>query len=567
MVVNNAALHPICPFLALVFGMFGVTIVWRNKCATKKYEQTGVKMKPASAAIMWARTFIVLGMVGILSGCAALQSPGNSVTGSVSYRERIALSPDNTFLVVRLLDVSKADAPSVEVAALRQPVANPPMVFILPYDLDDIDPRHSYVLEAKIVNGNDDLLFRNDQSYPVLTRGAPSDVDITVIQIPRMQSDGARNGDGSDIVDDIAAIEARLTDLRVIPGQYSASDHTVTYKAYVTPDGEPVLVDEHRDLGDYGSSDVKFYYRNGQLLRFAEDAKRVNYGGAESDAPLHYTLKLDFAQGRYSSGTKTVNDIASQPDEHEISGALSQSKVALSRIDAMLSQMNSSPDPITGPELFVCDDQSRFAVTFDRDRERAVVEFPGREPLILPIMRTGSGYGYGNDIYELRGKGADAIWTTPSGDFHCAVSPLSAETARLALAPGDFPVVSVADLKAEGDGIWTRYFDDMMPAITACLAKNPGDLVSVLKAWPMNHGMVGVRTINGNGGRYDCLVPSDGLGTAHTEMVEATTNILPGEDVVRFTPASGAYPGGECFDHERLEQNGVFIGWLSEKTC
>ncbi|CAM3453491.1 YbaY family lipoprotein [Thalassospira profundimaris] len=524
-------------------------------------------MKPVTAATMWARALIAFGVVAILSGCAALQSPSNSVTGSVSYRERIALSPDNTFLVVRLLDVSRADAPSVEIASLRQPVANPPMVFILPYDLDDIEPKHSYAVEAKIVNANGDLLFRNDQSYPVLTRGAPSDVDIVVRQVPRVQGDGARNGDGSDVPDDIAAIEAKLADMRVIPGQYSASDHTVTYKAYVTTDGEPLLVDEHRDLGDYGSSDVKLYYRNGQLLRFAEDAKRVNYGGEQSDAPLHYTLTLDFAQGRFSSGTKTVNGTSSQPDEHEISGALSQSKVALSRIEAMLSQLNSTPDPMTGPELFICDDQSRFAVTFDHDAERAIVEMRGREPISLAQMPTGSGYGYGNDMYELRGKGADAIWTTPSGDFHCAVSSMPVEAASLALAPGDFPVVSVAELKRQGDGIWTRYFDDMMPAITACLAKNPGDLVSVLKAWPMDHGMVGVRTINGNGGRYDCLVTSDGMGTAHTEQVETTTNILPGEDVVRYTPANSAYPGGECFAHERLEQNGVFIGWLSEKTC
>lgn len=544
--------------------MFGVTI---KKTRHQKYEQTGVKMKPVSAATMWARALIVFGMVVIISGCAALQPPSNRVTGSVSYREKIALSPDTTFLVVRLLDVSRADAPSVEIASLRQPVTSPPMVFILPYDLDDIDPAHSYAVEAQIVNANGDLLFRNDQSYRVLTGGAPHDIDITVTKIPRVQGDGARNGDGSDIAKDIAAIEAKLGDMRVIPGQYSASDHTVTYKAYVTAHGEPVLVDEHRDLGDYGSSEVKFYYRNGQLLRFSEDATRINYGGANDDTPLKYTLALDFAQGRFSSGTKTLNGTQSQPDEHEISGALAQSKVALSRIDAMLSQFDNSPEPLRGPQLFVCDDQSRFAVTFDAQLERAIVEFPGREPISLAQSPTASGYGYASEMYALRGKGADAIWTTPSGDFHCAVSAISADTARLALAPGDFPVISVKALKAQNGDIWTRHFDDMLPAITTCLAKNPGDYVSVLKAWPMNHGMIGVRTINGNGGRYDCLVPADGLGTAHTEMVETTTNILPGEDVVRFTPASAAYPEGDCFKHQRLEKEGVFIGWLSRNTC
>ncbi|MHC8494351.1 YbaY family lipoprotein [Thalassospira sp. SM2505] len=521
-------------------------------------------MNPVSSAKMWVRALFTVGMVTILSGCAALQTSTTKVTGSVSYRERIALSPDNAFLVVRLLDVSRAGAPSVEIASLRQPVSSPPMVFVLPYDAAKIDPRMSYAIEAKIVNANGDTLFRNDQSYGVLTRGAPSDVEILVRPVARTLSDGARKTNGTDISRDIAAIEERLSAMRVIPGQYVASDHTVTYKAYVSPEGEPMMVEEHRDLGKYGKSDVKLYYRNNQLLRFSENATRVNFGGAESDTPLQYSLQLDFAQGRFSSGTKTVNGIASSPDEHEVSGAQAQSKVALSRIDAMLAQMNTSPTEAAGPKIFVCDDKSRFSVTFEKRIERAIVEFPGREPLSLSRIETGSGYGYGNEIYELRGKGEDAIWQTPSGDTHCAVS---AEPVSLVLAPGNFPVVKVAELKAAGKGLWTEYFEDLQPAIIACLAENPGDLVSVLKAWPMNHGMVGVRTVNGNGGRYDCLVPADGLGTVHTELVETTTNILPGEDDVRFTPATGAYPGGKCFSHERLEDGATFVGWLSEKTC
>lgn len=529
-----------------------------------KNEQTGVSMNSISSAKMWVRTLLAIGMVTLLSACAAFQTSTTRVTGSVTYRERIALSPDNAFLVVRLRDVSRADAPSVEIASLRQPVSNPPMVFVLPYDGSKIDPRMTYALEAEIVNSDGDTLFRNDQVYRVLTGDAPNDVEITVRPVSHTQSDGARKFDGADTARDIAAIEARLPSLRVIPGQYVASDHTVTYKAYVSPEGEPMMVDEHRDLGDYGTSDVKLYYRNGQLLRFSEHATRVNYDGAQSDTPLEYSLQLDFAQGRFSSGTKTVNGVQSNPDEHEVSGALAQSKVALSRIDAMLAQMNSDTAKLGGSKVFVCDDQSRFSVTFEQRIDRATVEFPGREPLSLARIPTGSGYGYANDLYELRGKGEDAIWQTPSGETHCAVS---AAPVGLALPPGNFPVVKLDELKSAGKGIWTEYFADLQPAITACLAENPGDLVSVLKAWPMNHGMVGVRTVNGNGGRYDCLVPADGMGTVHTELVETTTNILPGEDEVRFTPASSAYPDGKCFSHQRLEDGAVFLGWLSKDSC
>ncbi|MBX2831211.1 MAG: YbaY family lipoprotein [Rhodospirillales bacterium] len=527
-------------------------------------------MKPNSFASVWVRALCAIGMISILSGCASLQTDTTTVTGSVTYRERIALSPDSTFLVVRLLDVSKADAPSIEIASLRQPVGNPPMVFILPYDASKINPKLTYGLEAKIVTSDGDVLFRNDQTYRVLTRDAPNDVDILVRPITHAQSDGARKTDGGDVSRDVAAIDARLEDMRVIPGQYVASDHTVTYKAYVSPDGEPLLVDEHRDLGKFGTSDVKLYYRNSQLLQFSERATRVNYGGANDDKPLEYNLKLDFAQGRFSSGSKSVNGVASSPDEHEISGALSQSKVALSRIDAMLAQLNTKPTVLAGSKSFVCDDNSRFSVSFENDGDRAIVEFLGREPIALSRMPTGSGYGYRNDMYELRGKGEDAIWRTSMGNAHCAVS-VSPDSQSISVAhtaaPGDFPVVTIRELTATQSGIWTEYFDEMLPAITACLTKNSGDLVSVLKAWPMNHGMVGVRTVNGNGGRHDCLVPADGMGTIHTELVEATTNILPGEDDVRFTPANGAYPTGKCFGHERIVKDGVFIGWLSKNSC
>ncbi|MCC9623882.1 YbaY family lipoprotein [Thalassospira sp. MA62] len=503
-------------------------------------------------------------MAVFLSACSAFQTSDHRVTGSVTHRTPVELSADVNTLIVRLLDVSRADAPAIEIARTQQPVSPPPMVFVLPYDIDDIDPSKSYVVEARILSEQGDLLFRNEQSYRVLTNGAPHDVDIVVSPAKPVPSDSARRGDGADTNRDIAAIESRVDDLRVITGQYDTDDVSVSYKAYVTSDDVPVLVREERDLGDYGASNVKFYYRNGNLLRFEETARRTGYSDGrqgQDNAGMRYHLVLDFAQGRFASGTKTINDMASTPEDHEISGALSQSKVAISRVDAKLRQAKA---PAAGPQIFVCEDKARFSVTFDHDDERAIVEFLGREPIVLNIARSGSGYAYDNEIYALRGKGKNAIWQSPSGETHCAMSE---EQTALLMAPGDFPLVTVSDLKNTSNAGWIGDFDDVYPAMTACLAKSSGDLVSVLKAWPMEHGMVGVRTVNGNGTRYDCLVPSDGLGTVHTELVETTTNILPGEGDVRFTPANSAYPQGECFAHERVEKNGQFVGWLSRKTC
>ncbi|MET4735529.1 putative lipoprotein YbaY/membrane-bound inhibitor of C-type lysozyme [Thalassospira sp. MBR-102] len=513
---------------------------------------------------IWGRlqAVLMIGLLALVTGCTGLQSNQDRVTGTVVFRERIALAPNSANLVVRLLDVSKADAPSMEIASVTHPATNPPMVFILPYDAKQIDPRHRYVIEAKIETKNGDLLFRNDQAYPVLTNDSPDDVAVLVKRAGPESAAAARNGGSSDVDRDVAAIKAQLPDLRVIPGSYSAGDSKTTFKAYVTTDGEPVYVEEHRDLGDYGSSDIKFYYRNGTLLRFTEDAKRINFGGSSDGETLNFTLNLDFAMGRFAGGSKTVDGTPGTPDEHEVSGAMAQSKVALSRIEAALGE--AAMAPVTGRQTFVCEDKSRFYATFEGRKDEAVVEFLGREPLILNIKRTGSGYEYANEIYSIRGKGQEAIWTGPSGSTKCAVS---AEITGLALAPGDFPVVDIEELEKPDNPEWTRLINELMPAINSCLAVSSGDLTSVLKAWPLNHGMVGVRTINNNGGRYDCLAPADGLGEVHTELVEANTNRLPGEGTVRFTPASGAYPGGECFSHQRLEHNGIFIGWLSRNNC
>jgi hypothetical protein len=48
----------------------------------------------------------------------------------------------------------------------------------------------------------------------------------------------------------------------------------------------------------------------------------------------------------------------------------------------------------------------------------------------------------------------------------------------------------------------------------------------------------------------------------------STPRALPGEGDPIFTPAEGAYPGGACFAHERVETGGGwFLGWLSARIC
>ena len=103
-----------------------------------------------------------------------------TVTGTLTYRERIMLPPDSV-AKVWLLDTSRADAPATELAhqIIENPGA-PPIAFVLEYDKSAVDQRLSYGVRAEIRRG-DRLLFTSDTHYPVLTQGAGETVDLLLV--------------------------------------------------------------------------------------------------------------------------------------------------------------------------------------------------------------------------------------------------------------------------------------------------------------------------------------------------------------------------------------------------
>ena len=120
------------------------------------------------------------------------KAPNASVTGSVTYRERLALS-EGARLVVELRDVSYADAAAPLIA--RQTISNPgqvPIKFKVEYNRDDIDPRNSYSIQADIIESDGRLAFTNDTAYEVITGGNPNKVDmlLVLVQPPPDQLEG-----------------------------------------------------------------------------------------------------------------------------------------------------------------------------------------------------------------------------------------------------------------------------------------------------------------------------------------------------------------------------------------
>ena len=109
------------------------------------------------------------------------REPNAAVSGTVTYRERIALTPGAS-LVVELRDVSLADAAAPLIA--RQTIANPgqvPINFKVEYSRDDINSRNTYAIQARIIESDGRLAFINDTAHNVITRGNPSRVDMLLV--------------------------------------------------------------------------------------------------------------------------------------------------------------------------------------------------------------------------------------------------------------------------------------------------------------------------------------------------------------------------------------------------
>ena len=131
----------------------------------------------------------ILLLVLLLAGCAHAQKPVavhdtqfGKVTGSVTYREKVAF--DSTWTVsVTLADVARSDAKGTVVSTQNIKNAHGvPVPFELLYDPSGIDSTHGYAVTATIAQDGR-VLWASKMRHAVLTRGAPSHVDIIIQRV------------------------------------------------------------------------------------------------------------------------------------------------------------------------------------------------------------------------------------------------------------------------------------------------------------------------------------------------------------------------------------------------
>lgn len=118
---------------------------------------------------------------------AATEASAAQVTGTVTYRPRIALPPD-AVITVQIQDVSLADATAEIIGeqVIQAEGRQVPFDYAVSYDPDEIQPNDRYSMSARIEDGEGTLLFASDTNIAVITEDNPtSDVEIVVRQVTR----------------------------------------------------------------------------------------------------------------------------------------------------------------------------------------------------------------------------------------------------------------------------------------------------------------------------------------------------------------------------------------------
>ncbi|WP_088743630.1 YbaY family lipoprotein [Cobetia sp. QF-1] len=129
-------------------------------------------------------TALLVGVLG-LSGC--MTGPDFTQLEARVVPQKTFSAPADAQLEVRLVDVSKADAPAGLIASTRYGgLRQGPFPVSLQYDRNAIEEGHRYALQAD-VRSEGQLYWINDTAVPVLGADSTSEreVEIPLVPLPR----------------------------------------------------------------------------------------------------------------------------------------------------------------------------------------------------------------------------------------------------------------------------------------------------------------------------------------------------------------------------------------------
>lgn len=124
-------------------------------------------------------------LVAVLaSACGGAGATDASVTGTVTYLARMSMAP-GTVITVQIQDTSRADAAATVIGEQVIEITDQqvPVPYEVGYNSADIVEANSYTMSARITDANGNLMFINDTSIPVITRGNPT-TDVEIMTVP-----------------------------------------------------------------------------------------------------------------------------------------------------------------------------------------------------------------------------------------------------------------------------------------------------------------------------------------------------------------------------------------------
>jgi putative lipoprotein len=297
----------------------------------------------------------------------------NVVSGTVTYRQRSALPPNAT-LTVSIIDVSRADAPSVTIAESRIPTAGKqvPIPFDMAYDRAKIQERNRYAVRAEIGDG-DRLLFTTDTSYPVITQGNPRSVEVTVVPV----GGGGGGGQRDNVVRGTVTYRQRIalaanSEVRVKLVDTAAADGTAVAETTVNTGNRQVpfsfeLPYEARNINRQRTYEVRAEIRSNGELRFkSETGTPVTLRGNQ-DQNIEIIVSPASEAPEPVTG-RTINLSAFGPGSLQIEGRnasiLIGANVRVTTVGGATVSMNrlGGSIPFSGKLIFADDTTLRIAV-------------------------------------------------------------------------------------------------------------------------------------------------------------------------------------------------------------
>lgn len=122
---------------------------------------------------------VLLPWLALVSLC--VPAAADVITGTATYRERIALPPQAVF-EASVEDVSRAGAPSIRVGEVRIDAPRVPVRFEIAVDEAQLQPNRRYVVRARILLDGK-LIFTSDTVHPMLDGAGTRHVDILLRRV------------------------------------------------------------------------------------------------------------------------------------------------------------------------------------------------------------------------------------------------------------------------------------------------------------------------------------------------------------------------------------------------